>query len=120
LARITGPNCPLFVNKYVDKLYSPAQRRKYGGHRDENTYSDYYALENPGTDGQGSYFGDDLRTNVNDQFRSMTLSSNPELWQSLPAEKQNELKNSPEFIAIEEELENLSLDSRDDSTIRER
>jgi hypothetical protein len=50
----------------------------------------------------------------------MTLSCNPELWQSLPAEKQNELENSPEFIAIDEELENLSLEPKDDATINHR
>jgi hypothetical protein len=44
------------------------------------------------------------------------LSYNLELWQSLPAEKQNELENSPEFIALDEKLENLSLKPKDDAT----
>lgn len=44
----------------------------------------------------------------------MTLSRNPELWQSLPAEKQHELENSPDFIAIEQELERLSSEHKDD------
>ena len=103
----------------ADKLYSSSQRIKHGGHRDESTHSEFYAPRSPGTDGQGSYFGDTLRAIVNDRFRTMTLSRNPELWQSLPAEKQNELENSPEFSAIEEELERLST-SKDDSTIRDR
>jgi hypothetical protein len=38
----------------------------------------------------------------------------------LSAEKQNELKNSPKFIAIDEELENLSLKSKDDVTTNYR
>ena len=42
------------------------------------------------------------------------------MWQSLPAEKQNELENSPEYIAIEEELQNISLGSRDDPTTRDQ
>lgn len=50
----------------------------------------------------------------------MTLSRNPELWQALPAEKQNELENSPEFIAIEEEWEALSLEPTDNSIARDR
>jgi hypothetical protein len=50
----------------------------------------------------------------------MTLSRNPELWQSLPAEKQNELENSSEFIAIEKELETLTLRSKDDSETKDR
>ena len=89
---------------------------KHGGHRDESTHGKFYAPRNPGTDGQGSYFGDTLRTIVNDRFRTMTLSRNPGLWQSLPAEKWNEIENGPEFSAIEEELERLST-SKDDSTI---
>ena len=39
--------------------------------------------------------------------RGLTIARNPELWQSLPAEKQQEVENTPEFISIEEELENL-------------
>ena len=48
------------------------------GHRDEATYNEFYAPRNPGTDGQGSYLGGTLRTTVNDLFRAMTLSRNPE------------------------------------------
>jgi hypothetical protein len=90
---------------------------KHGGHTDENTHRDHYAPNNTGTDGQGSYFGDKLCSVVNDRFRSMTLCRNPELWQSLPAEKQYELESSSEFTAIEQELEALSLNPRDDSAI---
>lgn len=50
----------------------------------------------------------------------MTLSRNPELWQALPAKKQDELENSPEFIAIEEGLEVLSLKPTDNSIARDR
>lgn len=50
----------------------------------------------------------------------MTLSRNPELWQSLPAEKQHELENSPDFIAIEQELEKLSSEFKDDLIARHR
>ena len=74
---------------------------------------------NPGTDGQNSYLGDKPRTIVNDRFRAMTLSRNPELWQSLPAEKQHELENTPEFLAIEEELEQLAVKFKDDSVARD-
>jgi hypothetical protein len=76
--------------------------------------------ETPEQTAKGSYFGDTPRSIVNDRFRSMTLSRNPELWQSLPVEKQNKLEHSPKFIAIEVELETLSLESKDDSTARDR
>jgi hypothetical protein len=93
---------------------------KHAGQKDDKTYRDHYAPNNAGTDGQGSYFNDELRSIVSDRFRAMTLYRNPELWQSLPAEKQDELENSSEFIAIEDELEALSRNSKDDSTTRDR
>ena len=49
----------------------------------------------------------------------MTLSRNPKLWQSLPAEKQHELENTAEFLAIEEELEQLSSKFKDDPAVRD-
>ncbi len=93
---------------------------KHSGYTDKNTYHDHYVPNNAGTDGQGSYFGDKLRSIVNNRFRSMTLCHNPELWQSLLAEKQHELESSPEFTAIEQELEALSLDTRDDSAVTDQ
>ena len=110
----------LKTNVFLDKLYSTAQRIKHGGYTDKNTHRDHYAPNNARTNDQGSYFGDKLRNIVNDRFRSMTLCRNPELWQSLLAEKQHELESSPEFIAIEQELEALSLDSRDDPAVLDR
>ena len=93
---------------------------QHGGHTGEDTYGDFYAPRNPGTDGQNSYLGDKPRTIVNDRFRAMTLSRNPELWQSLPAEKQHILENTSEFLAIEEELEQLAFKSKDGSVARDR
>ena len=84
------------------------------------TYRVFYAPNNSGTDGQNSYFGGELRSIVNDLFRGMTLSRNPELWQSLPAEKQHKLENTPEFVVIEEELKVLALPENTDSTAGNR
>lgn len=69
---------------------------------------------------QNSYLRDKPRTIVNDRFGAMTLSHNPELWQSLPAEKQHELENTPELPAIEEELEQVAVKFKDDSVARDR
>ena len=92
----------------IDKQYSSSARMKHGGQRDENTYRDYYAPNNPGTDGQGSYFGSSqLRTLVSDRFRGISLTRNPELWQSLPAEKRHELESGEDFTALETEIESL-------------
>lgn len=53
---------------------------KHGEHRNRNTFRDSYIPNNAGTDSQGSYFGDELRSIVYDHFCSITLSRNPELW----------------------------------------
>lgn len=93
---------------------------QHGGHTGNDTYGDFYGPRNPGTDGQNSYLGDKPRTIVNDRFRAMTLTRNPELWQSLPAEKQHELENTPKFLAIEEELEQLAVKLKDDPIAKGR
>jgi hypothetical protein len=102
-----------------DQLYSSTQRMQHG-HTGDDTYGDFYAPRNPGIDSQNSYLGDKPRTIVNDRFRVMTLSRSTELWQSLPAEKQHELENTPEFLAIDGELEKLAFKSKDDPVARER
>jgi hypothetical protein len=69
-----------------------------GGHKDLNTYRRHYRPKNVGADLQDAYFGgeSEVRIIVSDYFRSMTLRRNPDLWQSLPAERQHMLEESPE------------------------
>ncbi|KAG6901097.1 hypothetical protein C0995_000798 [Termitomyces sp. Mi166 len=93
----------------IGNFYSPSQRMRQAGHRDDRTYTEYYAPTNPGTDGQGSYFGGTRRTLVNERFRALTVAWNPELYQSLPAEKMYELQNRPDFAALDEQLLELCL-----------
>jgi hypothetical protein len=38
----------------------------------------------------------------------MTLQCNPELWQLLLAQMQNELERRPDFVALEEQIEDLT------------
>jgi hypothetical protein len=52
-------------------------------------------------------------------FRNITLSNNPELRHSLPAEKQHELESSDEYSAITSQLENLTI-STGDAKIRKQ
>ncbi|KDN70506.1 hypothetical protein CSUB01_07951 [Colletotrichum sublineola] len=92
---------------WIDKLYTVAQRMKHAGQRDPNTFNNHYQPNNSGTDGQGSYFGHDVRSVVNDLFRGLTLERNSQLSQSLPAEKQEALRTDPGFAAIEKELATL-------------
>ncbi|KAL8296236.1 hypothetical protein RB600_001635 [Gaeumannomyces tritici] len=105
---------------WIDKLYSDAQRMKHAGHKDSNTYNNHYQPNNSGTDGQGSYFGLEVRGLVSDLFRGLTVERNPQLSQSLPAEKQEALKTSPEFTKIEKELATLRRRPDRDSTSRRR
>jgi len=88
----------------ADRLYLAAQRMKHAGYKNPNIYNNYYQPNNSGIDGQGSYFGSEVRTIVNDLFRGTTVARNPDLPQRLPAEKEEALANSPEYIAIRTEL----------------
>lgn len=90
------------------------------GHQDEKTYEKCYVPNDSGGDGQNSYQGERLRTVVSDLFRGATISHNPELWQPLPAEKQHDVENSPEFIGIEVQLEALALNGSLDPDAKER
>jgi len=108
------------LTHFEDKLYSTAQRMKHGGQQDEATFRKYYQPNNSGTDGQGSYFNGKLRSVVNDRFRGMTISRNPDLWQSLPAEEQHGLENTSEFIGIEEELQALTQTGKADLAAKDR
>ncbi|KAK0747306.1 hypothetical protein B0T21DRAFT_300960, partial [Apiosordaria backusii] len=105
---------------WIDKLYTVAQRMKHAGQKDPNTYNNHYQPNNSGTDGQGSYFGLDVRSIANDLFRGLTLARNPQLLQSLPAEKQEEFQNSSEFSKIENELAALRGRRDTDSITRRR
>ncbi|KND89402.1 hypothetical protein TOPH_06078, partial [Tolypocladium ophioglossoides CBS 100239] len=97
---------------WINQLYSLAQRMKHAGPKDASTYDKHYMPNNSGTDGQGSYFGTEVRSVVNDLFRGLTVARNPHLPQSLPAEQKEALRTSPKFAAIDEEL--MTLRGRDD------
>lgn len=109
----------LYLFRPLDQLYSLAQRMKHAGQKDPNTYNNHYQPNNSGTDGQGSYFGTEVRTVVNDLFRGLTVARNPQLLQSLPAAEREALKTSPELAAIEEELTTL-LGQRDKKSTSRR
>lgn len=93
---------------WINQLYSVAQRMKHAGQRDADTYNNHYMPNNSVTDGQGSYFGTEVRSVVNDLFRGLTVARKPHLAQSLPAEKKEALRTIPKFVAIEEELDSLT------------
>jgi hypothetical protein len=102
-------------------IYSEATRMGSGGHKNPRTYHQFYRPKNVGANSQDAYFGDDsgMRTIVSDYFHSLTLRRNPDLWQTLPAERQHELEERPEWAALERELEALSLVPQD-SVVKNR
>jgi hypothetical protein len=79
---------------------------KHGGHLNE------------GTDGQDAYLRGKLRTLVANFFRGMTVSYNPSLLQSLPAEKEYEIETNPTLVALDGQAKDL--DTEPPSKERER
>ncbi|KAF9645059.1 hypothetical protein BDM02DRAFT_3190050 [Thelephora ganbajun] len=125
LARRAGYACPPTIHDFrAEALFLIGKplalsRMRQAGHRDDRTYAEYYAPTNPGTDGRGSYFGGTRRTLVNGRFRALTVAWNPELYQSLPAEKMCELEKRLGFTTIEEQLLELCL-CDDNSEVAEK
>jgi hypothetical protein len=62
------------------------------GQDDRETFHTNYQPRNAGVDGQATFLGDERRDVVNDPFRELALPRNPNLWHSLPAAKQYEIK----------------------------
>lgn len=59
-------------------------------------------------DGQGSFLKITLRSDQAEDFRSMSVKRNPELFLSLPAKAQDELRQQNEYVAITEQLKSLA------------
>ncbi|QKX61686.1 uncharacterized protein TRUGW13939_08841 [Talaromyces rugulosus] len=78
----------------------------HAGQQIDSTHRQHYAPNN-GTDGQAAYTGDSVRSHVADLFRGLSLTRNPDLWQTLPAEKRYELENREDYIEIENALQAL-------------
>src|ERR1700750_967777 len=80
---------------------------KFAGQSNADVFQTYYMAEGS-IDGQNSFLNLPLRQDHVESFRGMTLQCNPELWQSLPAQMQNELERRPDFVALEEEIEDFT------------
>lgn len=60
----------------------------------------------------GSFLKLPLRSDQAEDFRSNTVKRNPELFTSLPAKTQDELRQRGEYVAITKQLDDLSLEMR--------
>ena len=85
---------------------------KFAGQRNPNTFRGYYMAKETTVDGLGSFFETELRKDLGEGFRSMTLRRRPQLWQSLPAKEQCDLEQREDFVAIVDEIESLTKDIR--------
>ncbi|KAI9776699.1 MAG: hypothetical protein M1839_009426 [Geoglossum umbratile] len=94
--------------KADDNGYSIAERMKFGGHKNPNTFSESYMSQMSTVDGQSSYWGRERRTIHIDIFRGLSLHHHPQLFQSLPAKLQADLESRPDFVALNNEIESLS------------
>ncbi|KAH0541585.1 hypothetical protein FGG08_003933 [Glutinoglossum americanum] len=94
--------------KADDNGYSIAERMKFAGHKNPDTFSESYMSQMSTVDGQSSYWGCERRTIHIDIFRGLSLHHHPQLLQSLPAKLQADLESRPDFVALNSEIESLS------------
>src|SRR5947207_6974434 len=94
---------------FVDSGYSIAERMKFAGHTNPNTFFESYMPQMSTIDGQSSYWGRERRTIHLQGFRGLSLHHHPQLLQSLPAKVQDDLERRPDFVALNNEIQSLSV-----------
>ncbi|KAI9761799.1 MAG: hypothetical protein M1840_001679, partial [Geoglossum simile] len=94
--------------KADDNGYSIAERMRFAGQSDPNTFFGSYMSQLSTVDGQASYLGEEIRRDHLDNFRGMGLHRNPHLWQSLSAKRRSELENRPDFLEVNQKIEALT------------
>jgi hypothetical protein len=80
---------------------------KFAGQSGPDVFRAFYMAEGS-VDGQNSFLNQPLRKDHVESFRGISLQCNPELWQSLPAQMQYELERRPDFVALQEQIEDLT------------
>ncbi|TLD12489.1 uncharacterized protein PgNI_02763 [Pyricularia grisea] len=80
---------------------------KFAAHTNQITLTRNYLSSITHVDGQGSFLKMPLRSDQTEDFRSITVKKNPDLFLSLPAKAQDKLKQRPDYIVISEQLKDL-------------
>jgi hypothetical protein len=80
---------------------------KFSGQLGADVFRKYYMAEGS-VDGQNSFLNQPLRRDYLESFRRMSMQCNPKLWQELPAQMQYELERRPDFVALEEQIDDLT------------
>ena len=80
---------------------------KFSGQSGPEVFRNFYMAEGS-VDGQNSFLNQPLRRDHLESFRGMSMQCDPELWQALPAQMQYELERRPDFVALEEQIDDLT------------
>src|SRR5437667_262939 len=81
---------------------------KFAAHTIQMTITRDYLSSITVVDGLGCFLKLPIRDDKAEDFRSKTVKRNPELFLSLPAKTQDELRQREDYLAIITELEDLS------------
>lgn len=71
-------------------------------------------------DGQSTYLGEEVRPHILNMFRGMTVAPNPNLPQTLPAEKLYEVETSDEYLEIIQEIHALKEETDEEFAVVQR
>lgn len=94
-------------------MYSDTQRQRLAGHENNQIHQQYYSSRNPGIDSQAAYLGVQARgVNIGELFRNLEVRWEPALWQSLPAAKHQELRQTKDYQEIVAQISALSAAKR--------
>ncbi|KAK0707790.1 hypothetical protein B0H67DRAFT_495372 [Lasiosphaeris hirsuta] len=91
--------------------YSKDELMKFAAHTNQMTMTRDYLSSITVVDGLGGFLKLPLRSDQAEDFRSMTVKRNPELFLSLPAKTQDELRQREDHVAITTKLEDLSFET---------
>jgi hypothetical protein len=91
-----------------DNGYSIAERIKFAGHINPGTFLNSYMAQLSTVDGQASFLGQRLRRDHIEDLRGLSLRRHPQLQQFLPAKIRHNLERRPDFISVQEDINNLT------------
>ncbi|KAI3341942.1 hypothetical protein F4824DRAFT_495801 [Ustulina deusta] len=101
------------TNVDSNPMYSDTQRQRLAGHDNNHIHQQYYASRNPGIDSQAAYLGVQARgINIGELFRNLEVRWEASLWQSLPAAKLQELRQTEEYQEVEAQISAMSAGKR--------
>jgi hypothetical protein len=88
--------------------YSNDELLKFAGHTHQITRTRDYMNSISSVDGQAGFLGAPLRKDLAEDFRSMTVQRNPELFLSLPAKARDELLERDDYVENTLGIESLT------------